>query len=100
MLGTPDNCTILIQHNTSVNCVRNITYYLNINEMESEWNISNNLNNLTLAYPSNSTFVNLSIIYDIIYAKYRFDINITQCTAAGKRYSSKKLSNKTNILSK
>jgi len=86
-VGSADNCTILIQHNTSVTCVRNITYCLNTNNMEPECNVSSNLDDLMLEYPLNATFTNLSIVYDIIYAKYLFDINITQCANEGKRYS-------------
>lgn len=85
--GTPGNCTILIQHNTDVKCVHDIIYCLNINNTEVECNVSSNLDDLIVKYPENSTSANLSIVYDIIYAKYPFNINIIQCTAEGKRYS-------------
>ncbi len=92
IVGTSDNRTISIRHNTTVPCVRNIAYCLNTSDTELECNYSINLNDLILKYPTNSTFATLSIVYDIIYVKYSFDINITQNTDEGKRYSQKKLS--------
>ncbi|CAF1078924.1 unnamed protein product [Rotaria sordida] len=81
-LGTPDNCTILIQHNTNVQCVRNILYCLNTTDAKDRCYTFYDLNNamFTLEDLSNSSFVNLSIVYDIIYTKYRFNIDIQPCT--------------------
>ena len=86
--GTPDSCTIEIVHKTNVKCVRNITHCLTTNGNTDEFGTFNNLNSFTLALQnaSNSTFANLSIVYDIIYAKYRFDISITRCSDTGKRF--------------
>ena len=83
------NFTILIQHNTNVKCVRNIIYCLNINAVSHRCEVSNDLNDfrLTLEDSWNPTFVNLSIVYDIIYAKYRFTFIIEQFTGEIKKYS-------------
>lgn len=57
-----------------------------MNVTESECNVSGNLNDLTLTYPWNTTFTNLSIVYDIIYAKYSFYIGNIQCAGEDENY--------------
>ncbi|CAM4892229.1 unnamed protein product [Rotaria socialis] len=81
-LGTVDNCTIVVEHNSNVECVRNIVLCLNATTDKEPCQTYNDTNNTMhiLGDLSNFTFVHLSVVYDIIYTKYRFDIPFERCS--------------------
>jgi hypothetical protein len=85
MPTTSNNCTISIKHDPKIECVRTITYCLNQNDTDVQCNTTDDIDDFKLEYLSNFTS-NLSIIYDIIYTRYQFTINILQCTDEGRKY--------------
>lgn len=72
---------IIIQHSNNLNCVRNIIYRLNSNQIDAR----NNSNTIAIEYPNNTNSVDLSMVYDIIYAKYYFDFPIERCSGESKK---------------
>jgi hypothetical protein len=84
MPTTSNNCTVSIQHNINVGCVRAIKYCLNENDTDVYCNTANDSDIFMFEYLSNFTS-NISIVYDMIYAKYQFNFNILQCTEYGKK---------------
>ncbi|CAF1527795.1 unnamed protein product [Rotaria magnacalcarata] len=81
-LGTVDNCTIVVEHNSNVECVRNIILCLNVTTDKEPCQTYNDINNTMhiLGDLSNFTFVHLSVVYDIIYTKYLFDVPFERCS--------------------
>ncbi|UJR33657.1 hypothetical protein I4U23_021090 [Adineta vaga] len=81
VVGTSDNCTIEIhnQNNTDITCFRHIKYCFLINGTLLQCFISNSSDSLKINYTWNWTSVDLSIEYDIIFARYIFDFNILKC---------------------